>query len=335
MKKFGIGVASAWQGSNFHFGALDKSTVQVELTYDLRLKIKVAAADIGQGSTETVCLIASDALGGFPLDQIDFIVPDTAVTPDGGATGASRFTEVLGNATLKATQKLVSTLKIIASEMLDCSPEEVVIKGYTIYGSKDGSVSMPDVVEASKQMGLSLSAVASHQPPSTETLDDKGQGYGINQFSYATYIAEVEVDTDTGEVQVLRVSTFIDAGKMIRKKGAEMQVDGGTVMGLGHALTEEFKQSDGQVETNSLATYLIPSIYDMPQEITYNFIDKPVPSNELGAKGMAEIVVVPIIPAITNAIYDAVGVRITELPATPERVLLGIHEMEVNTNEES
>ncbi|MCK4794940.1 MAG: xanthine dehydrogenase family protein molybdopterin-binding subunit, partial [Desulfobacteraceae bacterium] len=305
------------------------------LTDDLRLKIKVAAADIGQGSNETICRIVSDAFGGFPLDQIDFIDPDTAVTPDGYATGASRFTEVVGNAALKAARKLIYMLKKVASEMLDSSPEDVVIKGHVICGSREASVSLSKVVETCKNMGLSLSAVDSHQPPPTEALDDKGQGYGVNQYAYATYIAEVEVDTDTGEVQVLRVSTFIDAGKMIRQKGAEMQVDGGTVMGLGHTLTEEFKQSDGQVETNSLANYLIPSIYDIPQEITYNFIDKPVPSNELGAKGMAEIVVVPIIPAITNAIYNAVGVRITELPATPERVLLGLQEMEVNLNEES
>jgi CO/xanthine dehydrogenase Mo-binding subunit len=328
MKKRGIGFASAWQGLNYHFGAADQSTVQVEITEDLRLRIKVAAADIGQGSTETVCLIVSEVFGGFPLDQIDFVDPDTAVTPDGGATGASRFTEVLGSAALKAARLLTDTLGIVASEMLDSPLEEVVIHGHTFHGRGEKSISLLEVVEACKHMGLALSKTASHEPPPTEALDEKGQGYGVNQYAYATYIAEVEVDTDTGEVEVIRISTFIDAGNIIHPKGAEMQVDGGIVMGLGHALTEEFVQEKGRVETDDLATYLIPSVYDIPSEITYSFVGKPVPSNELGAKGMAELTMVPVIPAIINAIHDAVGIRVTELPATPESILLSMQAIE-------
>lgn len=334
MKKSGIGIASAWQGSNYHFGVVDKSTVRVELARDLRLKIKTSAADIGQGSTEMVCLLASKVLGGFPIDKIDFFEPDTAVTPNSGSTGASRFTEVLGNATLKATRKLASSIKMVACEILDSCPEDIVLEGNSVHDSEGSSLNLYEIVEASNNMGISLSAVATHQPPPTEELDEMGQGYGINQFAYATYIAKVEVDTNTGEVQVLKVSTFIDGGKIIHQKGAEMQVDGGIVMGLGHALMEELKQRSGQVETNGLSTYLIPTVYDMPEEITYDFVNKPVPTNELGAKGLAEIVMVPIIPAITNAIFDAVGVRIKNLPATPERVLLGIQEKEGSEVEE-
>jgi CO/xanthine dehydrogenase Mo-binding subunit len=326
MKKRGMGFASAWQGSNYHFGAVDSATVRIELAEDLRLRIGVAASDIGQGSTETICKIVSEAFGGYPLDCIEFLDPDTGVTPDGGATGASRFTEVVGSAALRAAGLLIETLRIAGSEIANCPPEEIVIRGHSLFGRGGVEVGLADVVRACRQMGLSLSRTASHQPPMTEPLDDLGQGYAVNQYAYATYIAEVEVDTNTGEVQVLRVSTFVDAGRIINQKGAEMQVDGGMAMGLGYALMEDLVQENGMVKTDTLATYLIPSVYDMPLEITYSFVGKPVPSNELGAKGMAELVVVPIIPAILNAIYDAVGARITELPATPERILLSLED---------
>lgn len=323
MKKRGIGYASGWQGANYHFGYPDISTVDLKLTDDLRYRVGVAAADLGQGIPETTRIIVSEALGGVPSEQIDFVDPDTAITPDGGATGASRQTAVTGNATLKACQKLVRVLKMAASELLDTPPEEITIREGLLHG-RSGSVPLATVVEECKRMGLSLSVRASYQAPPTEPFDDRGQGFVVNQFAYATYVVEVEVDTDTGEVQVLKVSTFIDAGKIVRRKGADMQVDGGTVMGLGHALTEEFKLREGIPETDGLSTYLIPTVYDTPFEIISHFVEAWTPMGELEAKGMAELTIVPIAPAITNAIYNAVGVRLNQLPATPERVLLGL-----------
>jgi CO/xanthine dehydrogenase Mo-binding subunit len=330
MKKLGIGIASAWQGSNYHYGAVDQATLSLELTDGPRLRVGVAAADLGQGSNETICQIVSNAFYGFPIQQIDFLDPDTTITPDGGPTGASRFTEVTGSAALKASQQLLSKIQLIAAEMLDTPPGDIRIEADLAHGQGDSQTTLAEVVKFAEMMGMSLRVTASHQPPPTEALDEKGQGYGVNQFSYATYVAEVEVDTDTGEVRVLKVSTFLDAGKIIRLDGAEMQVDGGLVMGLGHALTEDIIQTEGKVETDGFATYLIPSVYDVPAEISYDFVDEPVSSNELGAKGMAELTMVPIIPAIINAIYNAVGIRITQLPATPERILLALNDLEMD-----
>jgi CO/xanthine dehydrogenase Mo-binding subunit len=321
MKKHGIGYASAWQGLNYHFGHPDISTVRLELTDRLQYRIGVAAADLGEGIPETLAVILSQELGGVPPSQVEFLDPDTAVTPDGGATGASRQTALTGNATLQAARQLAYVLKKAASEILDCAPEEITIDQGMFYGSKGNCVTLTEVKQECQRIGLSLSTTGIFQAPSTEPLDDQGQGFGVNQFSYATYIAEVEVDTDTGEAAVLRVSAFIDAGKIIRRMGAEMQVEGGLVMGLGHTLTEEFKQRDGWPETDSLSTYLIPTIRDAPLDINIDFVEGLAPIGDLGAKGMAELVVVPVAPAIVNAIYDAVGVRITTLPATPERVL--------------
>ncbi len=328
MKKRGIGFASAWQGLNYHFGHPDVSTVSLELTDDLRYRVGVAAADLGEGIPETLMVIISEALGGVPPEQIEFVDPDTAVTPDGGATGASRQTAITGNATLQAARQLAEVLKTAASEMLDTPPHEVFIRQGMLYGRNGAAVSLQEVVEECHRLGLSLAVTGRFVAPPTEPLDKWGQGYGVNDFSYATYIAEVEVDTETGEVEVLRLAAFVDAGKMVRRIGAEMQVEGGAAMALGFTLCEEFKQREGWPETDSFTTYLIPTVYDVPLEITAHFVDKWVPMGDLGAKGMAELVLVPVAPAVINAIYDAVRVRITQLPATPERVLTAIKAQE-------
>jgi CO/xanthine dehydrogenase Mo-binding subunit len=325
MKKTGIGFASAWQGLNYHFGHPDISTVRLEITDQIHYRIGVAAADLGQGIPETLRVILSQELGGVPENQIEFLDPDTAVTPDGGATGASRQTALTGNATLYAARQMALLLKKAASEILDTPPDEVKITHGVFYGRQGTRTNLATVVEECRRIGLSLSVLGVFQAPLTEPLDHKGQGYGVNQFSYATYMAEVEVDTDTGGVTVTRIAAFIDAGKIIRRIGAEMQVEGGAAMGLGHTLTEEFKQRQGWPETDGFTTYLIPTLRDVPVEITSDFVDSWAPIGELGAKGLAELVLVPVAPAITNAIHNAIGVRITALPATPERILMALH----------
>jgi CO/xanthine dehydrogenase Mo-binding subunit len=329
MKKRGIGFASGWQGVNYHFGHPDVSTVRLELTADLRFRLGVAAADLGQGIPETLVVIASEVLG-VPAGWIDQVDPDTAATPDGGATGASRQTAMTGNATLIAAQKMMELLKSIATEILDEPPEQIAMQAGVLIGASGRSVTLAEIVEEAARIRRPLVVYGTFKAPPTENLDEHGQGYGVNQFSYATFVAEVEVDTDTGEVRVLRVDTFVDAGRIVRRMGAEMQVEGGLVMGLGHTLTEEFKQKEGWPLTDSLTTYLIPTACDAPLVITSQFVEEPAPAfGELGVKGMAELPLVPIAPAIISAIYDATGVYVTELPATPERVLkaLRAHEM--------
>lgn len=324
MKKRGVGFGSGWQGANYHFGHPDISTVQIELGDDLIFRVGVAAADLGQGIPETTSLIVSSTLGDIPLNQIIMLDPDTAVTPDGGATGASRQTTMTGNAALNAAKNMLNLLQNIASELLNTMPSDISFNKNIFSGNDGHTVSLSEVVAEAQKIGHSLIVTGTFRGLPTEALDERGQGFGVNQFSYATYIAEVEVDTETGQIDILNISTFIDAGKIIRKIGAEMQVEGGVVMGLGHTLTEEFKQKEGWPETGDFSTYLIPTIYDKPFRITSDFVDIPVDHGDLGVKGMAELVLVPVAPAIINAIYDAIGVYVTELPATPERILLAL-----------
>jgi CO/xanthine dehydrogenase Mo-binding subunit len=316
-----MGVASAWQGVNYHFGYPDISSVHLEITEDGRCRISTSVADMGQGIPETLAKIVSSELGNFPLESIDFVDPDTRITPDGGATGASRLTAMAGNATGQASQQLAFLMKVVAAEMLDIAPDRVILTEGEFQGTAENTVKFSEVINECRQMGINLETRATYTGPPTEDLDEMGQGYGVNDFSYATYTVEVEVDTDTGEVQVLDVLAFVDAGKIIRLQGAEMQIEGGIAMGLGHTLTEELILREGRLETKDLTTYLIPTIRDVPQKMDARFINKPTPTTELGAKGLAELALVPVAPAIVNAIHDAIGVWIEQLPATPERVL--------------
>jgi CO/xanthine dehydrogenase Mo-binding subunit len=199
--------------------------------------------------------------------------------------------------------------------------ESITLEGSTFRGAGGGAVSWTDLVANARTLGISLKASGKFTAPPTTVLDERGQGQPVNQYSYATHIATVQVDTITGEVGVLAVKTFTDAGRIINPVGAEGQVEGGVVMGLGYALTEAFLMEDGHLLNRGFTNYLIPTIMDVPTSIESYFVDKPVPFGELGTKGLAEVSAAPITAAIINAIYDAIGVRIRQLPATPERIL--------------
>jgi CO/xanthine dehydrogenase Mo-binding subunit len=152
---------------------------------------------------------------------------------------------------------------------------------------------------------------------------DNGTATPWQSYVFGAQIAEVEVDLDTGEVQVLGVWAAHDVGKVVNPQQVEGQIEGGIVMGLGHALMEEYSQNQGQVTTPGFAKYILPTTLDIPN-IHSILITEPDPKTPLGVKGIGEPCITPTAPAIINAIYDAVGVRITSLPATPEKVLAGI-----------
>ena len=157
--------------------------------------------------------------------------------------------------------------------------------------------------------------------PATTDLDENGQGFPVNQYSYETLVTKVDVKTDTGEVSVLEMDAFIDAGRIINPIGAAKQIEGGSVMGLGYALSEEFQMKEGLPVTDGLATYLIPTALDAPVAINSHFVDHPIPFGYIGGRGLAEVVVVAPAPSIINAVASLSGTYVHRLPATPERVL--------------
>lgn len=333
MIKKGIGFSCTLQGSNTHFEHLDESHVLLEVTGENKLMFHTAASDVGQGLEATLLTIVSNAFGGLPVERIGWSWPSTNA-PNGGVTGASRQTTMTGNALHLACEELKKVFIQVASEMMDVPPNQIEFHGEMISGGLNNQVTLTEVLEQARREGRKLEVHGEFHAPITTKLDEHGQGNPVSQFGYATCVAEVEVDTETGEVKVIKISAYIDAGRIISRTGAEAQIEGGVVMGLGYATTEEYLAQDGKPVNTGFTNYLIPTVHDSPSTaISVHFVDKPVTMGELGVKGLAEIPTAVVAPAITNAIFNATGARIERLPATPERVFAAIQRAHQNQAE--
>jgi len=318
MKKRGLGFACSAQGVNYHFGHVDASAVDVLVQNDDTLLIRTAASDIGQGLEAVLINIASVSMNGFPTHRIAWEGSNTDA-PEAGGTGASRQTTITGNATYRACENLKTLLRTIAAEHLDCHPDFIQFQDEMVIGERQ-SLTYSHLFAKARQSGISLKVSGSYQAPMTTDLSPDGRGFPVNQFGYAAHIVEVEVDTVTGEVCVLKVDAFHESGKIINPVGAAGQVEGAVVMGMGFALFEDYLLAEGKPVNVGFTNYLIPSLADTP-EINVHFLNMPTPFGELGVKGLAEAPTTTVAPAIANAIFNATAARITHLPAVPERVL--------------
>lgn len=311
-------------GAMYRFGLPDRSTTRLSVQPEGKLLLTSASSTLGQGFNMTMAMIVSEEFGGLPLEYIDVILTDTALGPDGGITAASRQTTMTGHATLLTAQTLAHKLKLVASELLDVPPRRLEWRAGALIDrdSPEHAVQLADLAEEADRIGIELSSEESFVAPETTPLDEETgrSARPISSISYVTTIAEVEVDTDTGEVDVLKLTSVHDSGTIINREGAEAQVEGGLVMGLGMALTEDFKQEEGHPTVRGFTDYIIPTTLDYP-EIEVHFVQDAKGFGPYGAKGLAEAPTVSAAPAILNAIYDAIGVRIHELPATPERIV--------------
>lgn len=325
MKKRGVGYACSAQGVNYHFGHEDVSTVELQVKTDNNLVVRTAASDIGQGLEAVLINIASVSLNGFPTEKITWEGSNTGA-PEAGGTGASRQSTVTGNALHQACENLKVLIRSVAAEQLDCHPDNIQFKGEQVIAG-DTSISLSHVFDKAREMGLSLRVNGNYTAPRTTALSQEGKGFPVNQFGYAAHIVEVEVDTVTGEVAVLKVEAFHDAGNILNPIGAAGQVEGAAVMGMGFALFEDYLLSEGKPVNIGFTNYLIPSLADTP-EICVHFLTYPALFGELGVKGLAEAPTTTVAPAIANAIFDATGARINHLPATPVRVLAALLEEE-------
>jgi CO/xanthine dehydrogenase Mo-binding subunit len=319
VEKTGIGFAAVMQGVNYHFGHQDSSEVRIELGSDDVFEIYAATSDIGQGLEAEILVLFCRALGGLPIDRVRWMPQSTATSPNAGATGASRHTGTTANAIWGAAKKIQAILQSIAAEMLDTPPNQIEVLGERIVGS-GMETTLDTLIAEARKMKIELKADYKFIAPATTDVDENGQGFPVNQYSYETLITRVQVNVDTGEVTVGEMVAFVDAGHIVNPLGAAKQVEGGCVMGLGYALTEEFLQKDGMPWTRSLSTFLIPTVIDAPVRIKSHFLDRPIPLGEVGGRGLAEVVVVAPAPSIINAIANSTGAYVTQIPATPERV---------------
>jgi aldehyde oxidoreductase len=310
----GVGVAGMWYGCG-NTSLPNPSTVRIGLKRDGRIALHQGAVDIGQGSNTIVTQICADALMA-PVTQFDLVSGDTAISPDCGKTSASRQTFVTGKAAHMAGTKLRAEILKLAGAC-DCATIEFSDAAVTIVDNGNSrALSLGDM--PLDQPGYVITCEATFDPP-TSPLNENGQGSPYAVFGFGAHMAEIEVDVDLGTVRVLKVTAAHDVGRAINPTLIEGQIEGGVAQGLGMALMEEFFPGRGE----NLHDYLIPSAGDIPP-IESILIEDPSSIGPFGAKGIGEQAVIPTAPAILNAIYDAVGVRLHKVPATPDRVRAAI-----------
>jgi xanthine dehydrogenase molybdenum-binding subunit len=254
-------------------------------------------------------LVVAEELG-LPLDRVRVLLSDTDLTPDGGPTTASRQTFVAGNAVRQACELWKAAATASLTEEYDVDPAQIrFVEGEVAVGAR--RLSMAEVVARMQAAGRPTRVEHEYLAPDTEPV---GAGTDIHvAYSFAVQAAEVEVDRITGETRVLRVISATDVGRALNPLGLVGQIEGGVMMGLGNALTEEFILEQGKVFTDRLGRYRMPSIAQAP-EIVPILVESPCSHGPYGAKGVGEITSIPTSPAITNAIYHACGVRVRRLP---------------------
>ncbi len=298
-------------------GMQNPATAEMELNDKGQIVLYTGAADMGQGSSTALAQIAAEQLN-VKLENIRLVIADTAHTTSAGATSASRQTYISGNAVLQAAGELKEMLVTEAAGMLKVNPTELVVQAGSVYmkNHPEKMVSFKEIADRGKQRGLQLKFQGYFNPETTALDAETGQGIPYATYAFATNLAEVEVDVLTGEVRVVRVVAAHDVGKAINPSNVRGQISSGVAMGIGFALMEEFIPG----RTESMKDYHIPCIADMPEVIPI-IVEDPEPTGPFGAKGVGEPALIPTAPAVLNAIADALGARVYDLPANLERVL--------------
>jgi CO/xanthine dehydrogenase Mo-binding subunit len=323
MKRRGRGMACMWYPIGFT-AAANPSSATVTINEDGTATLLTGTVEGGQGLLTALAQIAAETLGIAPQD-VHVVSGDTDATPMDTGAIASRTTYVGGNAVRLAALQAREVLLETAMALLHAEWEALETRDgwIRVKGSARGLRIAQAARHAYGTSGTPPIGSATWNPPTTP-LDETGQGEPFATYVYATQIAEVEVDDETGEVRVLRIVAAHDCGAPVNPMLVEGQVHGGIAMGVGFALHEEIRfDAAGRQLNPTLSGYLVPTSADTPQ-IEVAIVDNRDPTGPFGAKGVGEPTSVPTAAAIANAIYDAVGVRITSLPATPEKVLAAI-----------
>ena len=315
-KAYGWGVACAYKNSGLGGGAPDKSEVEIEAYEDGSIEVRTSAADLGQGIGMMIAQFSAEELG-LPYEQVKVLLSDTDLTPDGGKTTASRQTFMTGNAARLAAITLRKALSSVSAEYFNVSPDQLKFSSGKIQ-SNGQSISLGEVVAWMKAQGQQPRAFYLYQAPETRPLGEDGDMHFA--FSYATQAALVEVAMDTGEVKVKNVISAADVGRAINPRSVQGQIEGGIMMGLGNCLTEEYIIEDGVPWSVFFSRYKIPGIKHLPKIISY-IVEDPVSTGPYGAKGVGELAPIGIAPAICNAIYNAIGIRVYSTPVDQDALL--------------
>ena len=300
------------------------SCAVVKLNEDASLSLYTGTVEMGQGSETVLAQIAGKELG-IPLEKIQVLGVDTDVVPYDLTTSSSRSTFHMGKAVQLAARDILRQLTMIAATEYSVPEEKITFAG--------GKLRLPetqvDYAELMfKRFGMRGGTLVGEGQVKTSTKDEYGEKSTSAFWFLAAGAAEVEVDIDTGKFKLLKYATAVDVGKALNPLGCRQQLAGAAITGIGQAMFEEIVYDNGQLINPNLVDYILPSLGDMPATIDPICVEVPDPTGPFGAKGIGESALIPVAPAIANAIYDAVGVRIKDLPIKAEKVYLGLRGIE-------
>lgn len=326
MKKTGKGIGISFYGTGYGNGFPDISRAIVRLLPEGKIGIYCGVTEVGQGAKTAMKQIGAEVLG-IGVEDIELIHENTSLMPDSGTAAATRQTYNTGNAIKIACENMRNELfeRAKTELTLNSTAGLIVEKGEVILSFfPQKRISYSELAKVyNEENTIEASGIFTAQ--TTQMDEETGQGAPYWPYTFNACAVEVEVDTETGVVNVLRATFAQDAGRAVNPRLLEGQMDGGFAMGLGYALFEDLKLEDGKMKNNKFSKYLIPTAMDMI-DVKNIIVEDPESTAPYGAKGIGEPVMIPIAPAILNAIYNATGVRITALPVTPEKLMKAIRE---------
>ncbi len=323
--KIGRGIAAYQQSYGRLTFLHDTSEAWVGVEMDGTVIVRSGVTDIGAGQVSALGQIAVEVLG-VSLDNVIIYNSDSAVTPLAGTTTATRGLYMTGNATKLAAEAVRGRLVERAARKFGVEPDAIDMAFNRVFVIDDPERSMAfvDLVNLCASEGIHRSELVMFRAPFTDHLDpETGQGQAHPDYVYGAHAVEVSVDTDTGEVKVLKSIGAHDIGQCVNRAAVEGQIEGGAQNGQGYALSEEMLYEEGRLVTPSFSEYLMPTSMDVPK-VQPIILESRSGIGPFGAKGIGEPALTPVAPAIANAVADAIGVRIFELPITPERVIMAL-----------
>lgn len=308
------------------------SNAVLQLNQDASATLLISTVDMGQGSDTIMAQIAAESLQ-LNADQIRVVSPDTDVTPYDTITAGSRSTYHTGNAVRRAAETVRDRLLEEGARQLGVAADDCKLTHEGVLSTTNQQVlSLPDLLRTYYGAeGTTMTAEANFTTEWTPYDKATGQSEQVTEHWFAGAAGVLlGVDLRTGRIHVRHLAIAGDVGRAINPTLVEQQLVGSAIMGLGHALFDELVLDQGQIVNGTLLDYQLPSLRDLPDRITPIIVENPHRGGPYGAKGVGETAIIPLAPAVANAVRDAVGVRITTLPLTPERILMAVSEHKGN-----
>jgi CO/xanthine dehydrogenase Mo-binding subunit len=321
----GLGIALLMHGNSLGPEGNDYGAVHIQVLSDGSVSVGSGLTEYGTGAVSGMMQVASSVLG-VPLSRFKLERPDTSKHRESGPTVASRVVVIGGNASKIAAEKLRGRVVPVAARLLKADPQDVTIADGLAFDRRTPSktVKWDEIVAEAYREGVSLKEDGFFMAPDAPWDHEVGQGTPYVQYTWGALVVEVEVDMGTGYYRVLGAHAAYDVGKAVNPAGVLGQIYGGTVQGLGYAMMEELIHRDGFVVNPNLGDYYIPTSMDIPADFRAHIVEVPGPLGPFGAKIIAEPPIVLPGPAVRNAVLNATGVSVDDLPVTSEKVLMGM-----------